>query len=139
MPKTLEDCTKEELIDIIKGLKRRKKLGLVWEDKPEEIVSLCEANLPVVEQIPKLANFYPDYIVRYNDGSIGVYDTKAGRTVTEQPTYDKSDALQAYITKQNSYGAKLSGGILNKRNDEIYVYTGAEYTPDLDKWQRFTV
>jgi adenine-specific DNA-methyltransferase len=55
MPKTLEDYTKEELIDIIKGLKRRKKFGLVWEDKPEEIVSLCEANLPVVEQIPKLA------------------------------------------------------------------------------------
>lgn len=36
----------------------------------------------------KFANFYPDYIVRYNDDGIGIYDTKAGRTVTEQPTYD---------------------------------------------------
>ncbi len=35
MPKTLEDYTKEELIDIIKGLQRRKKFGLVWEYKPE--------------------------------------------------------------------------------------------------------
>jgi type III restriction enzyme len=90
-------------------------------------------------KLTKLANFYPDYIVRYSDGSIGIYDTKAGRTVTEQPTYDKSNALQAYIATQNSDGAKLSGGILNKRNDGIYVYTSAEYTPDLDKWQRFTV
>lgn len=90
-------------------------------------------------KLTKLANFYPDYIVRYSDGSIGIYDTKAGRTVTEQPTYDKSDALQAYLATQNSDGAKLSGGILNKRNDGIYVYTGAKYTPDLDKWQRFTV
>lgn len=55
MPKTLDDYTKEELIDIIKGLKRRKKFGLVWEDKPEEIVRLCEANLPVVEEVSERA------------------------------------------------------------------------------------
>lgn len=90
-------------------------------------------------KLTKLANFYPDYIVRYTDGSIGIYDTKAGRTVTEQPTYDKSDALQAYIAEQNKVGATLSGGILNKRADGIYVFTDAKYTPELDKWQRFTV
>ncbi|MDB5179424.1 MAG: hypothetical protein JWN12_56 [Candidatus Saccharibacteria bacterium] len=90
-------------------------------------------------RLTKLANFYPDYIVRYTDGSTGIYDTKAGRTVTEQPTHDKSDALQAYISEQNEAGANLSGGILNKRADGIYVFTGSEYTPDLDRWQRFTV
>ncbi|MBP9852465.1 DEAD/DEAH box helicase family protein [Candidatus Saccharibacteria bacterium] len=90
-------------------------------------------------KLTKLANFYPDYIVRYTDGSIGVYDTKAGRTVTEQATHDKSDALQAYIAAENGSGANLSGGILNKRNDGIYLFTGAKYTPELDKWQRFTV
>ncbi|HWZ65947.1 MAG TPA: DEAD/DEAH box helicase family protein [Patescibacteria group bacterium] len=87
----------------------------------------------------KLANFYPDYIVQYKDGSVGIYDTKAGRTVTEQPTHDKSDALQAYITEQNSEGKNLSGGILNKRDEGIFIYTGASYTPDLDKWQRFVI
>ena len=90
-------------------------------------------------KLTKLANFYPDYIVRYTDGSIGIYDTKAGRTVTEQATHDKSDALQAYIASENGSGANLSGGILNKRNDGIYLFTGAKYTPELDKWQRFTV
>jgi type III restriction enzyme len=90
-------------------------------------------------KLTKLANFYPDYIVRYTDGSIGVYDTKAGRTVTEQATHDKSDALQAYIASENGSGANLSGGILNKRSDGIYLFTGAKYTPELDKWQRFTV
>jgi type III restriction enzyme len=90
-------------------------------------------------KLTKLANFYPDYIVRYTDGSIGIYDTKAGRTVTEQATHDKSDALQAYIASENSNDANLSGGILNKRNDGIYLFTGAKYTPELDKWQRFTV
>lgn len=51
MTKTLEDYTKDELIDIIKGLKQRKKFGLVWEEKPEEIVRLCETELPVLEEI----------------------------------------------------------------------------------------
>lgn len=51
MPKTLDDYTKEELIDIIKGLKRRKKFGLVWEEKPEEVVRLCDTELPVLEEV----------------------------------------------------------------------------------------
>ncbi|MEZ6331173.1 MAG: hypothetical protein R3B12_04150 [Candidatus Saccharimonadales bacterium] len=55
MPKTLEDYTKEELIEIIKGLKRRKKFGLVWEYKPEEVVRLCDTELPVLEQVTKRA------------------------------------------------------------------------------------
>jgi type III restriction enzyme len=85
----------------------------------------------------KLANFYPDYIVKYKDGSTGIYDTKAGRTVVELPTHDKSDALQAYIKQQNDAGAKLHGGILNKRPEGLFVYQGETYTSDLDKWARF--
>ena len=33
--KKLENCSKEELISIIKSIKKQKKFGLVWEDKPE--------------------------------------------------------------------------------------------------------
>jgi adenine-specific DNA-methyltransferase len=55
MPKILEDYTKDELIEIIKGLKRRKKFGLVWEDKPEKVVSLCDTELPVIEEVTKKA------------------------------------------------------------------------------------
>ena len=90
-------------------------------------------------RLTKMANFYPDYIVRYTNGSVGIYDTKAGRTITEQPTHDKSDALQAYIAEQNETDTKITGGILNKRADGIYIFTGIEYTADLDRWQRFTI
>lgn len=51
MTKTLEDYTKDELIEIIQGLKRRKKFGLVYEHKPEEVVKLCETELPVIEAV----------------------------------------------------------------------------------------
>ncbi len=55
MPKTLEEYTKDELIEVIKNLKRRKKFGLVWEDKPEEVVRLVETELPVIEEVPERA------------------------------------------------------------------------------------
>lgn len=36
MGKSLDECSREELIEIINSLKRQKKFGLVWEDKPEK-------------------------------------------------------------------------------------------------------
>lgn len=41
--KEIEDLKKE-----IKQLKSRKKYGLVWEDKPEQVVDLCKEKLPVL-------------------------------------------------------------------------------------------
>lgn len=79
--------------------------------------------------------FYPDFIVRFKDGNTGIYDTKAGMTVTDKKTYAKSDALQAYLAEHDN----LTGGILNKRSDGIYLFDGAEYTPDLTEWTRFTI
>lgn len=107
-------------------------------ESQQQYFALSYQTIDEETKLTKLLNFYPDYIVLYTGGGIGVYDTKAGRTVTELPTYDKSNALQAYITEQISTGIKLSGGILNKRADGIYVYSGVKYTPDLNKWQRFT-
>lgn len=79
--------------------------------------------------------FYPDFIVKYSNGLIGIYDTKAGFTVTDKKTYAKSDALQAYITDHEG----LTGGILNKRSDGLYLFDGKEYTPNLETWTRFSI
>jgi len=51
MAKKIEDYTKEELLDHIKDLKKRKKFGLVWEDKPEQVATDCEINLPVLQEV----------------------------------------------------------------------------------------
>jgi len=55
MSKKLEDYTKEELIEAIRSLKRGKKFGLVWEDKPEQVAIDCEVKLPVLQEIANLA------------------------------------------------------------------------------------
>jgi adenine-specific DNA-methyltransferase len=40
--------SKEQLIEKIKGLQKRKRFGLVWEDKPEDVAELCKTKLPVL-------------------------------------------------------------------------------------------
>ncbi|MBP6912353.1 MAG: site-specific DNA-methyltransferase [Candidatus Pacebacteria bacterium] len=35
----------------IKKLKNRKKYGLVWEDKPEDVVLQCETNIPLLKEV----------------------------------------------------------------------------------------
>jgi len=50
VPKKEESLSKEKLLAEIerlkKELKKRKKYGLVWEEKPEEVVEMCKKKLP---------------------------------------------------------------------------------------------
>ena len=51
MGRRLEEYTQEELIEYIKTLKKQKRFGLVWEDKPEKVVKECETKLPVLKEV----------------------------------------------------------------------------------------
>jgi len=42
---------KKDLIKEIEQLRKRKKYGLVWEDKPENVVEQCKTELPVLEEV----------------------------------------------------------------------------------------
>jgi adenine-specific DNA-methyltransferase len=53
--KKVEDYSKEELIELVKDLKKRKKFGLVWEAKPEDVVEQCKRELPVLKEVESLA------------------------------------------------------------------------------------
>ena len=56
------------------------------------------------------APFYVDFIVRYKDGTIGLYDTKSGMTIRDSK--NKSDGLLAYISAQSKKNKKIIGGIV---------------------------
>lgn len=47
---TLQELNKDQLISMVKQLKRQKKFGLIWEDKPEAVAEKCKKELPVLEQ-----------------------------------------------------------------------------------------
>lgn len=53
--KKLEDYSKEELVELVKDLKKRKKFGIVWEAKPEDVVEQCKRELPVLKEVESLA------------------------------------------------------------------------------------
>jgi adenine-specific DNA-methyltransferase len=58
-PKKEENLSKEKLLDEIERLKRelkkRKKYGLVWEKKPEDVVEICKKSLPVLKEVKNKA------------------------------------------------------------------------------------
>lgn len=43
--------SREELIREVKKLKQRKKYGIVWENKPEEVVEMCKEKLPILKEV----------------------------------------------------------------------------------------
>ncbi len=51
MPKQdYSNWSKDDLIKEIKKLNKRKKYGIVWEDKPELVAELCKEKLPVLSE-----------------------------------------------------------------------------------------
>ena len=41
--------------------------------------------------------FYPDYIVKFTDGTYGIFDTKSGFTAADERAKEKADSLQAFL------------------------------------------
>lgn len=71
--------------------------------------------------------FYVDWIIKYKDGRIGLFDTKAG--ITAETAKTRAEGLAKYIKEENAKGKRLFGGIVVKKdgswryNDkEVYEY-----------------
>lgn len=56
------------------------------------------------------AAFYPDYIVRFKDGTLGIFDTKSGFTASDEHAIQKANALQRYLRDHQEL--KLWGGLV---------------------------
>ena len=48
---TYSSRTKEQLIQEVERLRKRKKYGLIWEDKPEDVVLQCQENIPILKEV----------------------------------------------------------------------------------------
>lgn len=81
------------------------------------------------------ATFYPDFIVKFLDGSIGIYDTKAGITASAPETKDKAESLHRYA-KEN-VKKHIKGGIVIHAPQGWYVHDGNKYHYDesLSGWK----
>lgn len=74
--------------------------------------------------------FYPDWIYKKKDGTIGIWDTKGGQTALSVETKNKAEELQRHIKILNSYdreGIRYEGGIVIQANSMWYCNSRDEY------------
>jgi len=72
--------------------------------------------------------FYPDYLVQFKDGRLGLLETKdQGDQDGNSYTKAKAEALQLYIKEQIKKGKKLVGGIALQVNGEWKTNQKASY------------
>lgn len=91
--------------------------------------------IPYMENSKEWA-FYVDFIVKYKDGSVGLFDTKSGMTAKDAGS--RAEALQKYIQEQKKKGKKLLGGIVIPREKTLYINDNDqyEYNPnDFSDWK----
>jgi type III restriction enzyme len=79
--------------------------------------------------------FYVDFIVKMEDGRIGLFDTKKG--ITAEIAGPKSNGLQKYIREQNKEGKGLFGGIVEPKAGSFWFFNKEEYYFDkeLTAWE----
>ena len=92
--------------------------------------------IPYVDEFGLEWSFYIDFIIRFKDGTIGIFDTKSGNTANNAKY--KAEALAKYIKKHTTKNRPLIGGIIvpidygwRYNDNDIY-----EYNPnDLSNWK----
>lgn len=77
-------------------------------------------------QKPDEYSFQPDFIVLFNDGRLGVFDTKTAGD-REEDIKIKSEALQKYLNDENAKGKNLLGGIIIKEGEHFRINQNATY------------
>lgn len=89
------------------------------------------------DEIGETQNFFPDFIVAYKDGSMGIFDPKSGFTLKEGR--EKHKALTKYIQKHSTSERKIIGGFIRVEGDlepRIYVTESDDYgVEELRGWR----
>lgn len=93
------------------------------------------------EEENRIALFYPDWIYKKYDGTIGIWDTKDGQTAKEVATQNKAEELQRHIKILNGYdreGIRYEGGIVIPGGGTWYYNNHEHYSfseSNKDGWE----
>tara|TARA_Y100000590_G_scaffold224638_1_gene254042 strand:+ start:5152 stop:7347 length:2196 start_codon:yes stop_codon:yes gene_type:complete len=71
-------------------------------------------SVPYIDENGKEMGFYVDWVIRFKDGTVGLFDTKSGRTAADAGT--RHDGLYKYMQSENKKGKNLIGGIAVEDN-----------------------
>ncbi len=132
MAKDYSKLSKEDLIKKIEKLESRKKYGLIWDE--EKVKEKFEREAEGTQDYfgirynyeGAVYTFYPDYLVRFKDKRIGIFEVKDskdrdGRTLTRA----KAEALQDWIKTQKR--KDIFGGIVTRANSNWLINDRYKY------------
>ena len=108
-----------------------------WENGPE----LMRINFGISYN-NGMNTFQPDFIVKFADGTVGIFDTKAIDQRIED-TKVKQKALFKYLQDLNfnrGYAPKVFGGIVIKHGSQFYLFKSENYhsyNESTDGWSNF--
>lgn len=71
------------------------------------------------------ALFYPDWILKFKDGRIGIFDTKSG--FTAQNPEGRAEGLANKLKELNAEGGNYIGGLVVLENNQWYYFTDEKY------------
>ncbi len=108
--------------DFIEYLEQQNNIKWWWQNGSEHMA----VNFGIKYNIK--STFQPDFIVQFNDGRLGIFDTKAVG-YQEDDNKLKSEALQNYIKEENKKGKNLFGGIIIKDRNHFKINRKESYIP----------
>ena len=145
------NLSKEQLIAELKRLKKGKKFGLLWEDKPEDVAELCKTKLPV------LVDVEDKEIKDDSHGPVNILiegDNYHALSVLNYTHKDKIDVIYidppyntgAQDWKYNKKGKNLFGGIVTNTDPRnftgrwVYFNKDAKaLTSSFDNWENLAL
>ena len=84
------------------------------------------------------STFQPDFIIKFKDGSIGIFDTKGGQFAADDAV--KATALYKYIYDERNKGHNLFGGLVILDGEKFKYFESTPYVPynqDPTQWKLF--
>lgn len=84
------------------------------------------------------STFQPDFIIKFKDGRIGIFDTKGGQFLSDDMM--KSNALYKYISEERFKGKNLVGGLVILDNEIFKYYDQSTFQPykeNKEAWKNF--
>jgi len=124
----------EQFIGYLNG---KNEVEWMWENGPEPM----QINFGIPYN-NGMSTFQPDFIVKFINGWVGIFDTKPVNFNVEDTTI-KAHALNGYLIGINSNRGKypkVIGGIVVKKGDVFYYHNGYHYKDiesDLTGWKTF--
>ncbi|EJF53907.1 DNA/RNA helicase, superfamily II [Saprospira grandis DSM 2844] len=71
------------------------------------------------------ALFYPDWIVKFKDGRVGIFDTKSGNTA--QNPEGRAEGLAKKLRELNTNNGNYVGGLVVLENNQWYYFNNEKY------------